>query len=169
VKSVYKHLTRNDIGPDYKRVWKAKMPERVKIFMWLMEQNAILTKDNMLRRNWHGDPCCYFCDRPENMDLMFECPIAKVVWGVIAMCFHQNSRPLSFTQYWDWIPLALPGGDRVYMVGPAAVCWTIWKGRNKTCFEKKQIKNPGEFLFVSCACLRYWAGLQNEETQQLIN
>jgi hypothetical protein len=178
VKSVYEHLTRHDIGPDYKRVWKAKIPERVKIFMWLrvkifmwlMEQNAILTKNNMLSRNWHGDPCCYFYDKPENMDhLMFECPIAKVVWGLIGICFHQNSRPLSFTQYWDWIPLALPGGDRVYMVGLAAVCWAIWKGRNKTCFEKKQIKNPGEILFAACAFLRYWAGLQNEETRQLIN
>jgi hypothetical protein len=100
VKSVYEHLTRHDNGPDYKRVWKAKIPEKIKIFMWLVEQNSILTKDNMLKRNWQGDPCCYFCDNPENMDhLLFECPIAKVVCGVIAICFHKKCRPLSYAQY----------------------------------------------------------------------
>jgi hypothetical protein len=53
---------------------------KIKIFMWLVEQNSILTKDNMLKRNWQGDLCCYFCDNPENMNhLLFECPIAKVV------------------------------------------------------------------------------------------
>jgi hypothetical protein len=25
--------------------------------------------------------------------LMFFCPIAKVIWGVIASCFHQSQRP----------------------------------------------------------------------------
>jgi hypothetical protein len=66
-----------------KRVWKAKIPAKIKVFMWLMEQDSILTKDNMLRRNWQGDPCCYFCDAPKTMvHLMFECPIAKVVWGL---------------------------------------------------------------------------------------
>jgi hypothetical protein len=54
VKYVYEHLTRHDNGPDYKRVWKAKIPAKNKVFMWLMEQNYILTKDNMLKRNWQG-------------------------------------------------------------------------------------------------------------------
>jgi hypothetical protein len=71
------------------RVWRAKVPEKIKIFMWLVEQNAILTKDDVLRRNWHGDPFYYFCDNPEIIDhLFFESPIAKVILGVIAICFH---------------------------------------------------------------------------------
>jgi hypothetical protein len=164
-------MTRSDDGPDYNRVWKAKIPEKIKTFMWLVEQNAILTKDTLLRRNWQGDPSCYFCESPETIDhLFFECPIAKVIWGVIAMCFHQKCRPKTYSQYWAWIPNALPGGSRMYMVGLAAVCWTIWKGRNRVCYEKKQIKNPGELLFSACGFLRYWAGLQRDEDQrQLIN
>jgi hypothetical protein len=50
VNSVYEHLTRNEDGPAYKSIWKAKVPEKVKIFMWLVAQKAILTKDNMLRK-----------------------------------------------------------------------------------------------------------------------
>jgi hypothetical protein len=37
VKTVYEHLTRHDSGPSYKRVWKAKVPEKIKIFKWLVE------------------------------------------------------------------------------------------------------------------------------------
>jgi hypothetical protein len=59
---------------------RLKSMTKIKIFMWLVEQNSILTKDNMLKRNWQGDLCYYFCDNPENMNhLLFECPIAKVV------------------------------------------------------------------------------------------
>jgi hypothetical protein len=39
VKSVYEHLTQNGNGPDFKRVWKAKLPVKIKTFMWLVEQS----------------------------------------------------------------------------------------------------------------------------------
>jgi hypothetical protein len=169
VKSVYEHLTKADNGPVFRRVWKAKVPEKIRTFMWLVEQNAILTKGNMLRKNWHGDPSCYFCDSPETVDhLFFECPIAKVVWWVIAAYFGQVCRPRSYAQYWVWIPNALPGGDKMYMVGLAAICWVIWKGQNRVCFEKKHLRSPSELVYSTCAFLRYWAGLQAEESQKLI-
>jgi hypothetical protein len=85
VKSVYEHLTRDDRGSSYRRIWKSKISTKIKTFMWLIEQDAILTKDNMLKRKWHGDPNCYFCNSPESMNhLFFECPVTKVTWGVIA-------------------------------------------------------------------------------------
>jgi hypothetical protein len=68
--------------------------------MWLVEQGAILTKDNMLRRNWHGDPRCYFCKLPKNMDhLFFECPVAKVVWRMVAICLAQDNRSTTYRQF----------------------------------------------------------------------
>jgi hypothetical protein len=79
VKSDYEHLTKDDSGLSHKRIWKTKIPVKIKTFMWLVEQGAILTKENMLKRNWHGDPSCYFCSLPENIEhLFFECSMAKV-------------------------------------------------------------------------------------------
>jgi hypothetical protein len=49
VKSVYDFLARNDVGLSYSRVWRAKLPEKIKKIMWLVEQKAILTKDNMMK------------------------------------------------------------------------------------------------------------------------
>jgi hypothetical protein len=170
VKSVYEHLTKDGRGESNKRIRKAKIPEKIKIFMWLAEQKAILTKDNLIRRKWKGSPGCYFCGNPETTDnIMFSCPTAKVVWGVVALCFHQRNRPICYEQFWVWIVNALPGGQKVYMLGLAAVCWTIWKTRNRACFKKKNIKNLGEILYYTCALMRYQAGLYLEETQKMIN
>jgi hypothetical protein len=94
--------------------------------MWLTEEKAILTKDNMSRRNWKGDPSCYICGAPESCDhLMFTCPIAKVIWGIIAVCFHQKTRPSNYEQFWIWISNALLGGEALHMLGLAVVCWAI--------------------------------------------
>jgi hypothetical protein len=55
VKSTYKFLCRHDCGYNSKRIWKAKIPLKIKIFLWLVEQNAILTKDNLIKRKWKGN------------------------------------------------------------------------------------------------------------------
>jgi hypothetical protein len=55
VKSIYNHITRMDNGNAYKSIWKTKIPEKVRIFMWLVAQKSILTKENMIKRNWGGD------------------------------------------------------------------------------------------------------------------
>jgi hypothetical protein len=166
VKSVYEHLTQSDNGPDFKRVWKAKLPAKIKTFMWLVEQKATLTKENLIKRQWHGDPNCYFCGTPETVDhLFFCCPITKVVWGVLAICFQQSIRPSTYEHFWSWINLALPGAQHVHMLGLATVCWATWKIMNRACFDKIQIKNTNEILLYACALMKYWAGLYPEDTQ----
>jgi hypothetical protein len=62
---------------------------------------------------------------------MFSCPVSRVVWGVIAICFHQKTRPASYDQFWGWIERALTGGDLVYTFGLAAYV-----------LKKKVFKNP---------------------------
>jgi hypothetical protein len=42
VKLVYKYLCRNSYDFYNKQMWKAKMPLKIKIFMWLTLQNSIL-------------------------------------------------------------------------------------------------------------------------------
>lgn len=50
VKSTYDHLTANESGEPNTKIWKAKIPYKIKIFLWLLEKGATLTKDNMLKR-----------------------------------------------------------------------------------------------------------------------
>jgi hypothetical protein len=61
VKLVYDYLSRDVVRPQFREIWSSRFPEKIKIFMWLLEQKAILTKDNMIKRKWQGAPGCYFC------------------------------------------------------------------------------------------------------------
>lgn len=71
VKSVYNAMTRSDSGPYHKKIWKGKVPAKIKKFLWLIMNDAILTKDNMLKRKWVGDPTCYFCNQDETLSHLF--------------------------------------------------------------------------------------------------
>jgi hypothetical protein len=48
----------------------------------------------------------------------------------------------------------------MYMVGLAAMCWSIWTLRNKVTFDGHIVRNPMEPIFIMCAFVLYWAGLQ---------
>ena len=97
VKSVYNALTKSSSRAYQKRIWKGKIPKKNQIFLWLMTNNAILTRDNSKKRKWQGDPnCVFFCDREEIIShLFFQCPVAKVIWGIVAKCFATHNIPMN--------------------------------------------------------------------------
>jgi len=109
-------------------VWKAKIPAKIKIFLWLVLNNAILTKDNLIKRKWFGSPLCHFCNEDENIDhLFFQCRMAKAVWAVIAHSIGADNVPRTLQQCWSWCERWLPCGKKFHTVVIAAICWSIWK------------------------------------------
>lgn len=62
-------------------VWTAKIPLKVKIFIWMAWHNRIQTAEQLKRRNWDGSKEHEFCGIGECVDhLLFRCPIAVVTW-----------------------------------------------------------------------------------------
>jgi hypothetical protein len=84
VKSTYDAMT--DSGYSFKHIWKGKVPAKIKIFLWLVENNAILTKDNMLKRRWKGDASCYFCDSTKYPSSAFYLLCGKGCLGLCCSC-----------------------------------------------------------------------------------
>jgi hypothetical protein len=60
VKSMYKHLSSNGIDRSFKHLWKAKIPLKIKVWLWLIWHNAIASKDNMIKRGWGETPSASF-------------------------------------------------------------------------------------------------------------
>lgn len=103
IKSVYNALTVNDSGPYHKKIWKSKVPAKIKNFLWMISNNATLTKGNMIKRKWAGDPSCFFCTKDESANhLFFQCSSAKAVWAITAKCIGASNIPKSFEQCWVW-------------------------------------------------------------------
>lgn len=70
IKSMYSQLIKTDLGPHLKHIWKSKIPPKIKIIMWFLENNVLLIKDNFISRRWIGDAYC-FCDQEEYVDHHF--------------------------------------------------------------------------------------------------
>jgi hypothetical protein len=101
VKSMYNHLFSLEVNNPKKKLWEAKIPMKIKIFVWLIDANAILTKDNLSRKNWQGDKRCFFCNIFESVvHLFFDCYMARYIWTLIAYIVGVDCRPSSFDQFW---------------------------------------------------------------------
>lgn len=157
VKSMYDMLT--SFGPtrSFNHLWKAKIPLKIRILLWLIWHNAIATKDNMRRRNWEGDTTCRFCHEQKTIHhLFFNCAAARYTWSVVALALGLNNRPSCFTQYFVWIASSTKLCRNIQVVGIAAICWAVWKLGNRACFEKKLIRSPAELICSACSFLKYW-------------
>ena len=118
VKSLYEKLSSVGLDRTFKHLWKAKIPLKIKIWLWLIWHNVIATKDNMKKRNWVGDTTCSFCPANETIShLFFECPTAVYMWSVVGASLGAHTRPVCFTHYFS--------GTNLHVVGIAAFCWAI--------------------------------------------
>jgi hypothetical protein len=167
VKSMYNRFHSEEAHKSNRKLWKAKIPLKIKIFMWLVDQNAILTKDNLTKRNWHGDKRCYFCHTDENVShIFFECPTTKYMWNLVSIVVGADCRPTSFSQFWEWAGRFMPNHKKIHFTGLAALCWAIWRTRNAVCFDKKSVKSPNEIICLASSFISYWSGLHKQGDKQ---
>ena len=78
VKSFYLDLINSGLLPRSIHIWKVKVPLRIKIFLWFVHRQVILTEDNLLKRHWVGSSRSWYCDNNETIQHLFiDCPLAK--------------------------------------------------------------------------------------------
>ena len=75
---------------------------------------------------------------------------------------------LLFSKAGNGVRNGFPKGNNSLLLVFAAVCWSIWKMRNKICFEGKKFHNPIEIVFHACALTKFWAGLQKEVDKETL-
>ena len=71
VKSMYLDVINSSSIPSSKHVWNVKVPSRVKVFMWFVHKQVILTKDNLTKRNLTSSMRFSLCDRDETIKHLF--------------------------------------------------------------------------------------------------
>jgi hypothetical protein len=81
VSSMYSALLDTHIVPHNIYLWKLKIPLNIKVFLWLLYKKVILTKDNLVKRNWHGNEKCCFCNNYGTIQhLFFDWDLTKFIW-----------------------------------------------------------------------------------------
>jgi hypothetical protein len=100
VASMYNALISSDLPAlDNKKIWKMKIPLKNKFFAWYIRRGVILTKDNLIKRNWHGSKSCVFCSHDETIKHLFFNATLHVLYGQsskqLQACIHQLVLPMS--------------------------------------------------------------------------
>ncbi|CAD6260944.1 unnamed protein product [Miscanthus lutarioriparius] len=112
--------------------------------------------------------------KPESSPQLGDClSLISAAWSTVIVTASRDGVIRSFPNYglpvrfiqanleqcWAWCFKWLPQGQKAHVWSVAAVCWAIWKARNKARFKKKLIKNPIEIVCHACALMKYWTCL----------
>jgi zinc-binding in reverse transcriptase len=146
-KSAYEFITRPGIAQQLPRIpWKVRIPSKVKIFLWLLQRNWLLTNANLRKRNWPSGETCVLCNRQLQEDtehLFLRCPYARRIWNDILPT--SEAAPTDVQQLPQLLHImSRRSPDHSRLI--AAACWNIWKERNRRIFQTSQ--RPSERLLM---------------------
>jgi hypothetical protein len=164
VRSMYRALLNNNHVSYNKTLWSLKVPLKIKIFMWYLIRGVVLTKDNLLRHNWHGDRKCAFCYSDETIQhLFFDSHYAQFMWRLVFWSLGINHPRSVSHAFGNWL-LGMPSKTKHLIIsGVAAICWAIWISRNDLVFDKKPMLTNLQVLFRATHWFRTWADLHKQE------
>lgn len=65
------------------RIWKLRIPNKIKVFAWRVGLNILPTWDNLYRRKIMDDNTCELCrsDSESGIHALWECDIARDIWA----------------------------------------------------------------------------------------
>ena len=151
------------------RIWKVKVPLRIKIFMWFVHKEVILTKENLIKRRWVGSSRCCFCDQNETIKHLFlDCPLAKLLWRTIHIAFNV-SPPISIdTLFGTWLTGVESNIAGHIRIGICALLWAIWNCRNDIIFNRKIFINFLQVIYRATAWIRMWSLLTHADSRELL-
>ena len=125
-------------------MWKLKVPPRIHIFLWLLANNKLLTRDNLAKGERLLIKLVYFCGEEETVNnFFFDCCVASLMWNSISMevCVLVGSDFESIGRWW-----ISNNKNTVLNCVCAATLWSIWKLCNHLSFEGGRWQEVGRFL-----------------------
>jgi hypothetical protein len=143
--------------------WKAKLPLKIKIFLWYLKRGVLLTKDNLMKRGWKGDSKCNFWLRRNYSTYFFDCRVSRFVWNVLFITLNIQSPTSMSHMFGSWIKRFAPGLRNQIVVGIAAICWVLWLNRNDAVFQRIVANSLLQVIFRGAFWIRQWSLLSKEE------
>ncbi|EEF40622.1 conserved hypothetical protein [Ricinus communis] len=129
-----------------KNLWKMKIPNKIKIFIWKLFSIALPVGSSSASR-LGADGSCIWCGAwKSRMHLFFLCPFSQHVWSLsplrlLPSVFHLSDISL----VWEKILLdiqTLSSNDHLPSC-PAFILWHIWKARNASVFDNRWTSEQG--------------------------
>lgn len=155
--SIMRHDTNAPEAAKWNAIWRLKITNRIKVFLWLTRHKKLMTNSMRMRRGMTTSDGCWLCHNArEDIDhVLRRCTAADEVWRMMLPKWHSETRNLSFQ---DWLDRGLttkgngfsPQNDNTLF---AVSLWWIWRWRNEAVFSNS---------FHTLQSKRDWISLQVE-------
>ena len=154
--------------PSSKHAWKVNVSLKVKVFMWFVHKQVILTKDNLAKRNWTGPTRCSFYNRDKTIKHLFlDCPLAKVLWRTVHIAFNITPPNSVSTLFGMWLNGIESEIARHIRVGVCALLWAVCC-RNDLVFNRTTNFHFLQVIFRATALIRMWSLLTPTEARECL-
>ena len=123
----------NDDDAHVIAIWSSCVPNRVKIFAWLLFRGRLNFKSNIIRKHIVPDALCPRCgfDGETASHIFLHCPLALRIWQRLRLL-----PPNSLDNLWDCrLPDQLDA--LIWHSILLIILWKIWDSRNAMIFEQQ--------------------------------
>ena len=123
----------------WQKLWRAKVPNKVRVFGWKACQNILPTKMNLFHRQVTDDPICEECVlEPETvLHVLCQCLKAKEVWTHCRLLHRIEGKG-------DFTDVLCSNGmnqdqDSNLMHMILMIAWSLWRNRNERRYGGKNL------------------------------
>jgi hypothetical protein len=143
-----------------------EIPLKRKVFAWYFHRGVILTKDNLVKRNWHRSKKVCQCDETIK-HLFFRCKFARSICSAIQIGSTLFS-PRSFTNISsNWLNGAFPRFKLLIRVEAIALFGRFGYVEMIRCLMIKKSSLMRVVIYRCTTFLRSWSSLQHMENRDL--
>ncbi|KAL4283563.1 hypothetical protein GQ457_16G029270 [Hibiscus cannabinus] len=151
-------------------VWRGIAPPKVEFFYWLVVQNRIPVKVELVKRGVSSitELSCPLCGNKFETaaHLLFNCDISWLIWMQFAAFWGLSlvlpENPISFLYAWEGARHDV-SSDSIWHLIPFVIIWSIWLTRNEIVFEKKKV-DVSQILYVAKSRLAFWFKAKHPES-----
>ncbi|XP_023921139.2 uncharacterized protein LOC112032606 [Quercus suber] len=144
------------------RLWKLRLPNKIKLFGWRACHNILPTKDNLVRRRIIEDSVCELCNQgsESGLHVLWECEVAKDVWA--GSMGRLQKSVCGQTDFSHLFVILLDRLSREELETFMVQCWLIWNQWNSVLHGGK-LQDPSKLIQRAADLLNEF----NEAQEQL--
>lgn len=129
------------IRVNWSRLWKIKIPPKMKVFFWKLLHNALAYNLNLQRRGVQVSSSCIRCAETEDLHHVFVgCDWATYFWFVSLLGFQPSFPNSAAFLYWLQDQLTSESEEVLQLL--ITTCWGVWMKLNDIIFNRRAISPP---------------------------
>ncbi|KAL8131971.1 hypothetical protein AgCh_007755 [Apium graveolens] len=158
IQEVKQSYIQND-SISWKKLWNAKVPLKVKHFIWSAVRNILPTKDQLLTRRVDVNDKCPVCN--DEIEIVYHvlvtCSMAKQYWNDLGINTEENNSS-SFDR---WVNSIFQKCKIIELQEVFMVCWSLWNNKNEVIWNQRG-KEYSDVCKLAKLLLNQWKNAQDK-------